>query len=109
MRYNKKVAAVVLVVIAVAAFVLYTIGRRDRLARAMPAWLDPQQPPTGVAGQLSTLSDAQSWAANRCTPMSACCAGNTAGARVRRTYAPNLAESTGSFIRGRVGLELGTC
>ena len=103
-RRTSIVAGAVAVGLVLAILGLLAMNRRQRLEAAAPAWLNPDQPPDGVAAQLSTLTDAQSWAANRCRPMSACCAANTAGSRVRRQYPSTLACSPGSFIRG--GLEL---
>ena len=99
-----KAVGLVVLVVAAGAFLLFAVNRRSRWERAAPAWLDPQQPPDGVASQLSTLTEAQSWAANRCRHMSACCGDQTAGRRVRRTYPGSLAESDTSFIRASFGL-----
>lgn len=103
-RYRKPIIWVVVVVLAVVG-VFYAIGRQASFNRAMPAWLNPQQPPDGVAAELSTLTAAQSFAANGCPSMTACCADRTAGARVRRTYPGSLAGGSGSFIqlRAQVG------
>lgn len=105
-RYRTHIVVGLVVVLAVGGL-MFAMARRDRFNRAAPAWLDPHQPPDGVAAELSTLTAAQSQAANGCTPLSACCADRTAGARVRRTYPGSLAYSDGSFIRvfvkGQVG------
>jgi hypothetical protein len=85
-----------------AVLVLFAVNRRDVLSRAMPAWLDPGQPPDGVAAQLNTLTADQSWAANRARHMTACCADRTAGRRIRRTYPATLAEDPNSFIRATI-------
>lgn len=100
---RRRVVVLVLVAVGAAAFFLYACYRRAAWERAAPAWLDPKQPPDGVASQLPTLTDAQSWAANRCRPMAASCCDNTAGRRIRRTYPGSLAESPDSFVRGRLG------
>lgn len=103
----RRLAVIGLVVIAVGAFLVYAVTRRERFLAAKPAWLDPQQPPDGIASQLPTLSDAESWAANRATPMAQCCGDNTARRSIRRTYPGSLAESGHSFIRGTVAVQLG--
>lgn len=103
-RRQQIVAGVIVLVLLAAAVALWAANRRAALMRAMPAWLDPEQPPEGVAAAWGTLSEAQSWAANRATPMTACCAGRSAGSRVRRTYADTLAHDPGSFIRASFDL-----
>lgn len=100
-----RAAAIVVGVLLIAVGVLYAANRRDALARAKPDWLDPQQPPDGVAAQLTTLSQDQSWAANRARHMTACCLGRTAGRRIRRTYPGCLADSDTSIVRTQVELE----
>lgn len=100
MSRSTRIGLVALVLVAVGAFALYAIGRRAQWARGAPAWLAGGQPPDGIASQLSTLTAAESWAANRCGPIAAPCAGHTAGRRVRRTYPGTLAESEHSLIRG---------
>jgi hypothetical protein len=105
---TKMVAVGVVAVLVVAGFVLWAVNRKAELARAKPAWLDPHQPPDGVAAELSTLTADQSWAANRCRPMVASCSDYTAGRRIRRIYDPCLEQSSGSFIRTRFELE-GRC
>jgi len=104
-RRQKITAAVIVGVLLVAVFVVWAANRRDALARAMPAWLDLQQPPDGVAAELTTLTEDQSWAANRARHMTACCPGRTAGQRIRRTYPGCLADSDQSFVRTDVELK----
>lgn len=106
-RRRWRVVGLVVVVLGAAGLVLFANYRRARFERAAPGWLNPEQPPDGVAAELSTLTADQSWAANRCRHMTACCPGQTAGSRVRRTYPGSLAESDTSFVRGRLGVELG--
>lgn len=106
-RKRLTIAAGVAVVIGVAAIVLMGAERRAALARSRPAWLDPQQPSEGIAADLRTVSDAESWAANRCRPMAASCSGYTAGRRIRRTYPGSLADAPYSFIRASVDLQGG--
>ncbi len=84
--------------LTVAALVVLMAHKRAVDARDAPSWTDPGQPPEGVAGP-ATAAPAVSWAANRATPMSACCTGRGAGRRAMRTYPTTLAESEGSFIR----------
>lgn len=87
--------------LAAGAFGLWAVNRRAELARVKgPDWLDGDQPADGVASDIPILTAQQSWAANRCLPMAACCGDNTAGTRIRRTYPATLASSAGSFIRG---------
>jgi len=93
--------------LALVVLVLYAINRRDQLARAMPAWLNVQQPADGIAAELNTLTADQSWAANRCRPMTASCTGRTAGTRIRRTYPASLEASDDSFIRAHVSVSGG--
>lgn len=103
-RQRVVVGAITLTLAAVVVAV-WAANRRYALLRAKPAWLDPEQPPEGVAAVWGTLSPAQSWAANRATPMTACCPGRGAGSRVRRVYPDTLADSPTSFIRA--GFNLG--
>lgn len=86
-------------VVVVAALVVWGYTRRQAIEAAIPAWLDTVQPPDNVAAQLPTVSEAESFAANRARPMVACCQPYTAGNRVRRTYPRNLAESPDSIVR----------
>lgn len=105
---QRAVAVVVLVLAAVATFIVYAVNRRERIERASPAWLDPHQPPDGVAGELTTLTAGESWAANRCRPLAASCSAHTAGRRVRRIYDPTLEQSSGSYVRTALQIE-GRC
>lgn len=93
-------------ILVLLVFVLIGANRRHALKRAVPAWLIPNQPPEGIAADLPTLSEAESWAANRCRPMVASCGTNTAGRRIRREYPPSLAESPDSFIRASFKAEI---
>jgi hypothetical protein len=105
-RRRWRIIGLVVLAVAGAALFLIAVTRRVQFYRAAPAWLDPDQPPDGVAAELSTLTADQSWAANRCRNMSACCADQTAGARTRRIYPGTLADSDSSFIRGGGSLEM---
>ncbi len=101
-RFSREQVAtgVVIALLAGGAVALYAINRRADLKRVKgPDWLDVQQPPDGVATDFQTLSADQSWAANRCRPMTACCSGRSAGSRIRKTYPGSLASSDHSFIR----------
>lgn len=93
--------------LAVAVLVLLGVNRREALKSAIPAWLQTTQPPDGVAADLPTLTDGESWAANRCRPMAGSCGDNTAGRRIRREYPASLAEMSGSFIRASFDLSGG--
>lgn len=90
-------ASIVAILIAAAAG-LWLLNRNQAAERDSPAWLDPQQPPEGIAGRVNTLTPEQSWAANRALHMSASCGGGTAGSRVRRTYAGTLASNPDSVV-----------
>lgn len=81
--------------------VLLLVGwnRREALRHAVPEWLRPHQPPETITPELLTVSEAESFAANRCRPMAASCGDNTAGRRIRRTYPGSLTESPDSLIR----------
>ncbi len=103
-RRQITIVAIVAGVLAVAACGCWAVQRRAEDKRVTPEWLNPHQPPEGVAAELSALGPAQSWAANRCTPMAASCADRTAGRRTRRTYPGTLADSPDSFIRASVEL-----
>lgn len=94
----------VLVLALVAGGIWMAQRRRERAART-PAWTDPQQPPEGTAGEPTQLTADQSWAANRCTSLSACCASNTAGMRTRRLYPASLTSSPDSLVRGLIDVE----
>lgn len=86
---------------------LLVVGRNQRLKSSIPAWLQLRQPPDTVAADMATVSEAESWAANRCRPMAASCGGNTAGRRIRREYPGSLEQSEHSFIRGHIELSGG--
>lgn len=101
-RQQRIVAAGVTGTLAVAVIVLWAVNKRAR-ARREPSWLDPQQPEQGVAAPLTA---AQSWAANRARPMTACCTGQTAGMRTRRDYPATLVDAPYSLIRGRTSIDL---
>jgi hypothetical protein len=96
---QKFVAGLVLLGMLAAVFVLWVANQRADVERSTPAWLDAGQPPDGVAVNMGSLTDAESWAANRASHMSACCPGRGAGSRVRRTYHDTLADNPNSFIR----------
>lgn len=91
---------------AVGLMVLFLWGwqRRAALSAVRPSWTDPGQPPDGVAAELNSLTDDQSWAANRCRNMSACTPGQTAGYRIHRTYPDQLAGAPDTLVRARVAL-----
>jgi hypothetical protein len=105
-RRQSVVAGTILLALLIAAFAIYAANRRAAFERAAPDWLDPQQPPEGIAAQGGTVSPAASWAANRCVPLTGCCTGRSAGSRVKR-YPATLAESPGSFIRASFDLSGG--
>jgi hypothetical protein len=104
---QKAVCWAVAAALAFAALAIYAANRRYRFLAAKPAWLDPQQPPEGIAATYGTLTPAESWAANRASHLSACCTDRGAGRRIRRTYPATLADSDGSFIRA--SFNLGGC
>lgn len=105
-RRQTIIGGSVAAVLALAVFLLWTAERRAKLERALPAWLDIRQPPESLATELPTLTDAQSWAANRCAPMTASCAGRGAGSRVRREYPATLAESPTSIISAGASFDI---
>jgi hypothetical protein len=92
------------VLLVVAALCAWGYQRRAELARRVPSWLDPKQPPENVT---VPLAPAASLAANGCPPMTACCDGRGAGRRVRRTYPGSLADSSSSLVGVRFSAELG--
>jgi hypothetical protein len=98
------VAAAGLAVVGLFAFVAVDGARRREAA---PGWLDPHQPPQGVAARLSTLTPAQSMAANGCPTMAGCCAGRSAGSRLRRVYPSTLMDDPSSVVRASFALGLG--
>ena len=104
---QKVMAGVVALALLLVVLAVWAANRRYAFLRAAPAWLDPEQPPEGVAAAWGAVSPAQGWAANRASPMSACCTGRGAGSRVRREYPDTLAASPNSFIRA--DFNLGTC
>ena len=106
-RRRWRIVGLILVVVDAAGLVLVASYRKARFDRAAPAWLDPQQPPDGVAAELSTLTADQSWAANRCRHMTACCGEQSAGSRIRRTYPGTLADAPWSLVRARADLSVG--
>lgn len=93
---------VALVLFVCVAFIV----RKRRFERAHPSWLDPQQPPEGVAAQMTTLTPGESLAANGCWPMSAPCTGRTARLDTMRTYPGHLTDHPGSLIHALVQVEL---
>lgn len=101
MNQRRRMITFGLIILGLALVLAMWIAHRRRKVEehAVPAWLDPQQPPDTVAADMMILSPAESWAANRCAPMVASCRGRTAGARIRRTYPESLAASHSSFIR----------
>lgn len=107
MNRQTVVAGAVAGALAVAAVALWATQRAHVIARETPAWADGQQPPDNVAADLPCLSPDQSWAANRARSMSACCAGNTAGARIRRTYPGSLCDEPSSLIGLRFAFDGG--
>lgn len=98
-RRQTVVVATIGAAVGVAVLVLLVVRRRQLDTPAIPDWLKVQQPPETVTPDLMILTPDQSWAANRCRPMTACCGDLSAGRRIRRTYPPSLAESPDSFIR----------
>lgn len=98
MTRQRWVAAGVVGALVLIVVLLWTGNRRAALASALPEWTKAYQPPDGVANEVNTLTAAQSWASARCTPLTACCEGRTAGMRTRRTYPDTLATSADSFI-----------
>lgn len=99
MTTRHKTLMGIVAVLAAAVLAVWAANRRYAFLRAAPAWLDPQQPPEGVAASWGALNPAESRAANSTSPMTACCAGRGAGRRIRRTYPDTLAASPHSFIR----------
>jgi hypothetical protein len=99
-RRQAIVGGSIVAVLGAAVFAMWTAERRDRLMRAMPAWLDMRQPPESLMTELPVLTPEQSWAANRCAPAAASSPGRGAGSRVRREYPATLADSDTSFISG---------
>lgn len=96
MTRNVKIGLGVLGALGVVWFVMWSARRKRVFDANKPPWLDPGQPPAGVAAPLTA---AQSFAANRCRPMSACCVGRTAGLRTRRTYPGTVADSPHSLVQ----------
>jgi hypothetical protein len=95
-RRSLWIGAAFLGVVLLGLVVAVSAQRKQSFEAAAPPWLDPHQPPRGVA---APLTEAQSFAANRCRPFSASSAGRSAGRRLRRTYPPTLAESATSFVQ----------
>lgn len=81
--------------VLLAALIVWGAQRRADTRAATPAWTDPHQPAEGTAAQ-----PAMDWAATRPPTITGACAGITAGAKVRRTYAGSLADDPNSFITG---------
>lgn len=98
-RRQTVIASAVVAVLAAAAAGLWYLNRVQAQERETPSWLDPQQPPPGIAAPaMATVTPGQSWAANRPRHMTASCCGQSAGLRIRRTYAPTLASDPGSLV-----------
>lgn len=96
MRRSLWIGLAFLGVVAIGVFVAVSAQRKATLEAAAPPWLDPGQPPQGVAAPLTAM---QSFAANRCSHFSASSAGRGAGRRLRRTYPASLGESRESFVQ----------
>lgn len=104
-RRQTITGAVILLVLAAAAFAIWAAERRAALERVLPAWLNPGQPPESLAVEILPVSPEASWAANRCAPMTSACTGRGAGSRVRRDYPATLADSDSSIISASAGLD----
>lgn len=97
------IGVIALVVIAV-CFVLWAIARKQTYTASVPAWSEFDQPPDGIASQVTTLSADQSWAANRCRPMTASCGNRTAGRRLHRTYPATLGHDPCDPVQASFGV-----
>jgi len=102
---QKVVAGVVLAIGVAVVVLLWNVERRARMLARVPGWNATEVLPDSVAPDMATVTDAESWAANRCRPMVACCGEETAGLRVGKLYASSLASSPHSLIRA--SFELG--
>lgn len=95
------VLGLVALLLVVGVTVVVRVGLKRRAEGTTPReWLDPGQPAEGVASQLSTITAAQSLAANGCWPMSAPCTGRGAGLKTMRTYPGHLTDHPNSLIHG---------
>lgn len=101
-RRQTLVMGVVVLVLMLAAGVLWWHRRRALANAATPAWSDPGQPPDTVG----MPSAGASWAANRCGPMVGPCGGYSAGGHVMRHYPSSLAADPNSIIRGALELQM---
>lgn len=96
-------------VLVLAGCVVVKVGAAGDVAGQIPDWLRSHQPPEGVTGPpVEPVDPKAAWATCRPSPMSASCAGQGAGRRVRRTYAPNLASEGSSLIRGNIDFQVGS-
>lgn len=86
-----------LVLVAIAA--AYAVQRRRAFQAAHPEWLDPQQPPEGVAAQMTTLTDAETRAVYGVPHMTAGCTMHTARRDLMRTYPETLGHCKDSLIQ----------
>lgn len=85
------VLVVTLVVVAFSA-------RKQAWERIHPSWLDPRQPPEGVAANLGVLTAAESLAANGCPPMGACSVARTARMDTMRQWPGHLVDHPDSLV-----------
>jgi len=104
---QKIVAGVILAIGVVTVVLLWNVERRARILARIPGWTATEVVPDSVAPDLGTVSELESWAANRCRPMAACCSEETAGRRVAKFYPSSLANSPFSLIRAN--FEVGGC
>lgn len=94
------VGGAVVAVLGLAALLLWRTQLRAQDEATTPDWSDPHQPADDLGPAMQVADPGQSWAANRCGPMTACCTGQTAGRRTRRLYDATLADSPNSLVAG---------
>lgn len=94
---NRRSLIIGLVAVAVLLVAMCAYYRARRLAM-VPTWLNPEQPPQGVASQLGVISPAQAAVVYGCSPLAGPCSNYSAGSRVLRTYAPSLADDDDALV-----------
>jgi len=104
---QKIVAGVVLAIGVGVVVLLWNVERRARILARVPGWTSTEGVPDSVAPDLATVSELDSWAANRCRPMIACCGEETAGRYVGKLYDSSLASSPNSLVRAN--FQIGGC
>lgn len=94
---NRRSLIIGAVAIGAILLLMCAYYRARRLA-SVPTWLNPEQPPQGVASQLGVISPAQAAVVYGCAPLAGPCSNYSAGSRTLRTYAPSLTDDDNALV-----------